>query len=103
MKLLGDYMLVRFDDAPTVTEGGLVIPDALRDDHTRYIEQRHKAPKIGTVHDIGPGTYTTKGALVPTVVRPGDRVLMDPLAELGPPDERGLRVCIERQCAGWVE
>jgi co-chaperonin GroES (HSP10) len=104
MRLLHDMMLLRMEAPPERSAGGIVIPDDARADAGSLRAQRE--PKIGRVLNVGPGRRTKKrGALVPTMARVGDRVLMDPLAELIEADPRDplLRYVAEFQCAGVLE
>jgi chaperonin GroES len=61
-----DRILVKKDSPDTVSQGGIVIPDAAAEVSTR-----------GTVVAVGPGKYSEKTAvLIPMTVKVGDRVLM---------------------------
>jgi chaperonin GroES len=61
-----DRILVKKDIPDTVSQGGIVIPDAAAEVSTR-----------GTVVAVGPGKYSEKTAvLIPMTVKVGDRVLM---------------------------
>lgn len=99
-----DGLIVRMDAPPDRTTSGLLhIPETARADTGTLRAQQ--AAKVGTVVAVGPGRHyrarelrrgssnVNDGALydacavrafVPTSVRPGDRVLFDPLAELRP-------------------
>lgn len=103
-----DGVIVRMDPPETETAGGLIIPaTALADVGTLRAKRQ---AKIGTVLAVGPGRHRRKrtawereaskrgplkpdetarmwdagsaGAPLPMEVKPGDRVLFDPLAEL---------------------
>lgn len=104
MRLLHDMMLLEMEPPPKETAGGIIIPSTARAD-AGTLRAQH-APKIGRVIDIGAGRRTKKrGALVEPTVRVGDRVLMDPLAELIEADPRAplLRYAAEFQCCGVME
>lgn len=63
LKPLHDRIVVRLIEAETVTDAGIVIPDASKE-----------KPTQGEVIAVGPGKYEN-GVFVPTTVKPGDRVL----------------------------
>lgn len=60
---IGQHVLIRQAKAPTVSAGGIVIPDSAQ-----------KEGNKGLVVAVGPGRVTNMGALVPTTVQPGDVV-----------------------------
>lgn len=66
MKLtpLHDRMVVDLIENDQVTASGLIIPDAAAE-----------KPSQADVIAVGPGKYNEDGVLVPSVIRPGDRVL----------------------------
>jgi chaperonin GroES len=77
LKPLHDWAVIRPSDAEEITAGGLYIPDTAKD-----------KPQEGVVEAIGPGAYIEeKGKkkkeenkerrFVPTIVRPGDRVIYE--------------------------
>jgi chaperonin GroES len=77
LKPLHDWAVIRPSEAEEVTAGGLFIPDTAKD-----------KPQEGVVETIGPGAYIEeKGKkkkdekkerrFVPTVVKPGDRVVYE--------------------------
>lgn len=67
-----DRVLVRMDDAPEQSRGGLILLA-----HDREYEWR------GTVLAVGPGYLTRDGHTVPLEVKPGDRVMVSPGARSG--------------------
>lgn len=70
LKPLGDRIVVQRDSAESRTPGGLYIP-----------ENAKKESCMGTVQSVGPGKVNEQGQLIPTTVKPGDRVLF---AKYGP-------------------
>jgi chaperonin GroES len=63
LKPLHDRVVVRLIEADAVTESGIVIPDTSKE-----------KPTQGEVIAVGPGKYEN-GKLIPTTVKPGDRIL----------------------------
>lgn len=61
---LDDRILVKRDEASKKTPGGLFIPDTASD-----------APTHGTVIAVGPGHIGKNGKLMPTTVKPGNKVM----------------------------
>ena len=61
---LDDRVLVKRDEASKKTAGGLFIPDTASD-----------APTHGTVIAVGPGHIGKNGKLMPTTVKPGNKVM----------------------------
>ena len=61
---LHDRVVVRRIDADQKTAGGIIIPDTVQE-----------KPQEGEVIAIGPGARNDRGDLVPTELKPGDRVL----------------------------
>jgi len=61
---LHDRVVVRRIDADQKTDGGIIIPDTVQE-----------KPQEGEVIAIGPGARNDRGDLVPTELKPGDRVL----------------------------
>lgn len=57
-------ILVRRDEIPPKTKGGIILPDSAKE-----------KPKVGTVVSVGPGRHLESGALVKTPFKEGDRVL----------------------------
>lgn len=63
-KPLHDKVLIKPDDALTVTKGGILIPD-----------QGQEKPHRGTVIAIGSGRIAEDGTIRPLDVKKGDKVL----------------------------
>ena len=62
---LGDKLLVRRDEAETMTDAGLYLPEAAKD-----------KPKTGVVEAVGSGAVNRDtGELIPMTLSKGDRVL----------------------------
>ena len=61
---LHDRVVVRRIDADQKTAGGIIIPDTVQE-----------KPQEGEVIATGPGARNDRGDLVPTALKPGDRVL----------------------------
>lgn len=60
---LFNYVLVNRDEEKEVSNGGIILPDAVQE-----------KPSTGVVLAVGKGTYED-GVFVPTTVKVGDRVL----------------------------
>jgi len=103
MRLLHDYMLLRKEPSAEKTSGGIIIPADARAEAGSLRAQRE--PKIGRVLSVGNGRRSKRGNVQRVEVRTGDRVLMDPLAELieADPCDPLLRYAVEFQCAGVLE
>jgi chaperonin GroES len=61
---LGNRVAIRRCEAPQVSKGGIVLPEAAKE-----------KPKEGVVVATGPGKRSDAGALMPVGVAAGDRVL----------------------------
>jgi chaperonin GroES len=61
---LEDRVMVRPDEAETITAGGIVLPDTAQE-----------APTRGKVIAVGPGKLNKVGKRIPTSVKPGDTVI----------------------------
>ena len=61
---LGDRVLVKQEDEPQKTEGGLYLPDSAQE-----------APQWGTVVRIGPGKLLENGEVRRLAVKEGDKVI----------------------------
>lgn len=61
---LGDRVLVKQDEEPQKTEGGIFLPDTTKE-----------APQWGTVVRIGPGKLLESGEIRPLTVKEGDKVI----------------------------
>lgn len=66
LKLGGQRVLARRVSAPSISSGGIAIPDSARSDLRPYEVE---------VVVVGPGKRTKHGAIRPMGLRPGDRVL----------------------------
>lgn len=71
LTMSGDYVLIKAEEAPKVTAGGILLPDG----QTRHYQQRR-----GVIYGIGPGVHTMSGNFVATVRRVGQRVVVNPMA-----------------------
>lgn len=60
----GDRVLVKPGKPEEVTSFGLIIPDTAKE-----------KPEQGTVVAVGPGRRDDKGALMPLLVKPGDKIM----------------------------
>ena len=74
LKPVQDNVLLRFLPEPTVSPGGLVIPQTLQRDR--------RGVRRAEVLAVGPGHHERNGfgGLVPTTVKPGDVVLTTEMA-----------------------
>lgn len=63
-KPLSDRVLVKPTAAEEKTRGGLYIPDTAKE-----------KPVVGEVVAVGPGRKGDDGKIIPTEVKPGDRVM----------------------------
>jgi chaperonin GroES len=61
---LGDRVLVKQDDEPQMTQGGIYIPDTAKE-----------TPQWGVVVRVGPGKQLDNGEIRPLTVKKGDKVL----------------------------
>ena len=61
---LHDRVLIRRVDAESKTKGGIIVPDTAQE-----------KPMEGEVVAVGPGARNEAGMLVPTGLKPGDRIL----------------------------
>ncbi len=59
-----DRVLVKQDDEPQKTEGGIFLPDTAKE-----------APQWGTVVKVGPGKVLDNGEKRPMTVKEGDKVI----------------------------
>lgn len=71
LTMSGDYLLIKAEETPTVTPGGIMLPDGSR----RTFQQRR-----GVIVNAGPGVYTMSGAFVATTRAVGQRVCVNPMA-----------------------
>lgn len=68
MRAVLDRLIVRKDDTPAMTPGGLHIPESVRTkDENRSL--------FAEVIAVGPGRTLKNGSVRPVEVKPGDRVL----------------------------
>ena len=61
---LHDRVVVRRIEAEEKTKGGIIIPDTVKE-----------KPQEGEVVAVGPGARDENGKLVPTELKPGERIL----------------------------
>jgi chaperonin GroES len=61
---LHDRIVIRRLDGEEKTKGGIIIPDTAKE-----------KPQEGAVVAVGPGARDESGNLVPTELKPGDRIL----------------------------
>ncbi len=61
---LHDRVVVRRIEAEAKTKGGIIIPDTVKE-----------KPQEGEVVAVGPGARDENGKLVPTELKPGERIL----------------------------
>ena len=71
LTMSGDYLLIKAEETPKVTPGGIMLPDGTR----RTFQQRR-----GIIVNAGPGVYTMSGAFVATTRAVGQRVCVNPMA-----------------------
>lgn len=64
LRPLSDRVILRRDDAESVSEGGIVIPDVAKE-----------IPARGTIVAVGPGKRNDRGEFTPLSVEVGDKVL----------------------------
>ncbi|OGG49636.1 hypothetical protein A2763_03065 [Candidatus Kaiserbacteria bacterium RIFCSPHIGHO2_01_FULL_54_36] len=68
MRLLGDRVLVKPEEAMKKTAGGIYIPDAAK----------QEKPTRGIVLAVGPGRMNDDGKVLPMQVKPGQKVYFNP-------------------------
>lgn len=61
---LADRILVKQDDEPQKSEGGIFLPDSAKE-----------APQYGVVMEVGPGKCLDNGDIRPLTVKKGDKVI----------------------------
>ena len=67
---LGAKIIVKRDEAESVTESGIVLPESAKDQ-----------PKTGVVTAVGPGALNTEtGERIPMTINKGDRVIFSSYA-----------------------
>lgn len=67
---LGDKVLVIRDEAETITESGIYLPESAKD-----------RPRTGTVQAVGDGALNTDtGERIPLTVKKGDRIIFSSYA-----------------------
>lgn len=64
LKVLGARVLIKRDEAETMTTGGIYLP-----------EQAQEKPRSGVVVAVGPGQFDDNGNRLPMDVKVGDRVI----------------------------
>jgi chaperonin GroES len=78
LRPLQDKVIIRPDEAPGKTLGGIIIPEAYRG--VRSKDDKGRRASWGTVLAVGPGATDVKGRHWPIEVYPGDRVLVNDIA-----------------------
>ena len=71
LTMSGDYLLIKAEETPKVTAGGIMLPDG---GHRNFQQRR------GVIINAGPGVYTMSGAFVATTRAVGQRVCVNPMA-----------------------
>jgi len=71
LTMSGDYLLIKAEETPKVTAGGIMLPDG---GHRNFQQRR------GVIINAGPGVYTMSGAFVATTRQVGQRVVVNPMA-----------------------
>ncbi len=67
---LGDKVLIRRDEAESITDAGIVLPESAKD-----------APRSGVIESVGEGALNHEtGDRIALTVKPGDRVLFSSYA-----------------------
>ena len=69
IKLFGDRVLIKPEEAQKKTVSGIVLPEASQG-----------KSQIGKVFAVGTGRYTTTGEIIAPVAKVGDRVLFEKFA-----------------------
>ena len=70
IKPLGDKIIIARDEADSVTESGIVLPESAKD-----------TPKTGGIQAVGEGKLNTDtGERIPLTVKKGDRVIFSSYA-----------------------
>jgi chaperonin GroES len=72
LRPIRDRVIVRPEEAPKVTKGGIIIPEHIRGVKPKDEKGRHAV--WGTVIAVGPGATDMKGRYYPIEVVPGDRI-----------------------------
>ena len=81
---LSNYVLVKKDEEKEVSNGGIILTDAVKE-----------KPSTGTVIAVGPGKYCEQtGNLIPMQVKPGDRVFFLRLGGQRIEDEDGTELTV---------
>lgn len=70
IKPLSDRVLILIDDEPSVTPGGIVLPE-------RRADRKLSEAATGRVLAVGPGRRDERGEFVPMSVTVGDRVVFE--------------------------
>ena len=81
---LGDKVLIKRDDVPETTEGGIIIPDTA-----------NEKPLEGKVVAVGKGKTLPNGKHVPLSVKKGDVVFFGPYAGTEIKFDSGDHIIIE--------
>ncbi len=75
LKPIGSTVVVRLEELPKETTGGILLVD----------NTKSAAPQIAEVLAVGPGITTVKGVLVPLDIESGDRVVIRNIQGVGEP------------------
>ncbi len=93
IKPLQDRVLVKKDEEPSVSKGGVALPD-----------QSKGRPKTGVVLAVGPGKWSEHGAyLIPVGVKEGQRVLLAGYGVCPDPDDKMLALFDEKDLLAVAE
>lgn len=71
LTMSGDYLLIKAEETPKVTAGGIMLPDG---GHRSFQQRR------GIIVGAGPGVYTMNGSFVAVTRAVGQRVCVNPMA-----------------------
>jgi chaperonin GroES len=70
IRITGNKILARRIPVDEKTHGGLFIPAVI-------CQRKEKHASYAEVLAVGPGNKTKKGKLMPTMLKPGDRIIFD--------------------------
>ena len=71
IKPLHNNVVVLQDETKATASGNIIVPDIGKE-----------KPLEGVVVEVGEGAYTLSGALIPTTLKKGDRILFPPMGAL---------------------